>query len=463
MDVSDLIDSNLSRHSAGIAVADLDGDGRLEFIVAGQGCANRILRWSGGQLRDWAPPLLADKGYHAEAVAAGDLDGDGREELYIVNRHVGSSGEPPADRLFKVHSDGTWEDLFARPENRPLQNRSTGRSVAVVDRRGIGRYGFFLANRNRPMRLFEMGPAGSLVDLAGSLGVGFTCKARGVLTLPLFSDQTDIVCANDGGPNLLFRNRGDGTFAESALESNLGDEEEQTRALTAIDLLGDGELDLCWGNWEGPHRIMVRQDCGKWKDRAAPGLAFPSEAQTVLAADFDNDGYDELYFNNMGEPNRLFRLISKGTRASPDPLINILDPGEALDGDGFGTGAAVCDIDGDGILELLVARGERKAQPLALYKARAASANNWLRVRPLTRFSAPARGATVRMEMEGRLRVRVICGGSGYRCQMEPLAHFGLGRDGRADRVQVTWPDGASVILLNPGANRTITVPYPRG
>jgi hypothetical protein len=141
----------------------------------------------------------------------------------------------------------------------------------------------------------------------------------------------------------------------------------------------------------------------------------------------------------------------------------MLDPGDALDPEGFGTGAAVCDVDGDGVLELLVARGGRAAQPLGLFKARAAEGNGFLRVKPLTRFGAPARGAVVRAEAGGRVRVKGVCGGSGYQCQMEPVAHFGFGPGGRAERVQVTWPDGAAVVLLNPGANRTVTVPYPRG
>src|SRR4029079_13494428 len=164
------------------------------------------------------------------------------------------------------------------------------------------------------------------------------------------------------------------------------------------------------------------------------GLAFPSSVRTVIAADFDNDGYDELFFNNIGEANRLFRALSNphsprvgepdghAPAESPSlPEIAMLDPGAALDPDGFGTGAAVCDIDGDRGLALLVARGERGPQPLGIYKARAVEANNWLRVRPLTRFSAPARGAVVRAEAAGRVRVKGICGGSGYLCQMEPV------------------------------------------
>lgn len=142
--------------------------------------------------------------------------------------------------------------------------------------------------------------------------------------------------------------------------------------------------------------------------------------------------------------------------------LTMLDAGAAQDADGFGTGAAVCDIDGDGVLELLISRGEKAAQPLAIFKARSAYPN-WLRVRPLTRFGAPARGAVVRAEYAGRVRVKGICAGSGYLCQMEPVAHFGLRDSTAVDRVTVTWPDGAAVTLLNPGGNATVTVPYPRG
>jgi hypothetical protein len=141
----------------------------------------------------------------------------------------------------------------------------------------------------------------------------------------------------------------------------------------------------------------------------------------------------------------------------------MLDPLDALEPNGLGTGAAVADIDGDGVLELLVAHGESAPQPLSLFKARAAGGNGWLRVRPLSRFGAPARGAVVRAECGGRVRVKGVCGGSGYLCQMEPVAHFGLGAEPRVDRVTVTWPDGAAVTLADPGTNQSITVPYPDG
>jgi hypothetical protein len=472
-DVSALVAHNPPGLHYGVAVADLDADGRFEFVVAGFAGPNRVLRWSNGHLRESAPPDLADISRQAVAVAAGDIDGDGREELYVLNTDTFSGPKQSADRLFDPQPDGRWEDLFSRPENRGVRNLSAGRSVAVIDRRGVGRHGFFVASHGRPMRLYELGPEGSLADLAPSLGLARTACGRGVLTLPLFSDHPDVFCANEQGPNYVFRNRGDGTFAECAADHGLTDPEEHARGIAAFD--AGGRFGLCWGNWDGPHRLMLPRENGHWKNQASPALAFPSAVRTVIAADFDNDGHDELFFNNIGEPNRLFRVSSHSPAFTPglpapgaspglnETELSMIEPGDAADPDGFGTGAAVCDVDGDGVLELLVSRGERGAQPLGLYKARGAEANGWLRVRPLTRFGAPARGAVVRAEAGGRVRVKGVCGGSGYLCQMEPVAHFGFGPGGRAERVQVTWPDGTAVVLLNPGADHTITVPYPRG
>lgn len=462
-DISRLIVHNPPELHYGVAVAALDG-ARLCFAVAGFGCPNRILSWSGETLRDVAPPELMDESRQAIAIAAGDFDGDGREELYVLNTDTFGGSKRFADRLFQRQPNGRWEDLFARPENAGVRNLAAGRSVAVIDRRGVGRYGFFVANYGRPMRLYELGPGGAIADLASPLSLARTAGGRGVLALPVFSSFPDLFCVNEQSPNFAFRNRGDGTFEELAEELRLADCEEHARGVTAVDVAG--EFALAWGNWDGPHRLMARRQTGtlygSFHDRATPGFAFPSAVRTVIAADFDNDGNDEIFFNNHGEPNRVFRVLASESGDPSEVSITMLDAGEALDPDGYGTGAAICDIDGDGVLELLVSRGEKAPQPLAVFKARAAQPN-WLRVRPLTRFGAPARGAVVRAEYGGRVRVKGICGGSGYLCQMEPVAHFGLGESHTVDRVTVTWPDGTSVVLLNPGGNCTMTVPYPRG
>ena len=473
-DVSDRIARNPPALHYGAAALDVDGDGRTEFFVAGFGGPNRVLKWANGCLRDVAPAALADDGRQAIGVAAADIDGDGREEIYVLNTDTYAGPKQYADRLFDARPDGGWDDLFARPPARRVRNLAAGRSVAALDRRGTGRYGFFVANYGRPMRLYEVGPDGRLADVAPALGLDHTTGGRGLWTGPLVSARTDVVCVNEHGPNFVFANAGDGTFAERAGEFGLRDEDEHGRGVTAFDADGDGRLDLVYGNWEGPHRLMVRKPDGTFRDRATPAMALPSSVRTVIAADFDNDGFDELYFNNIDEPNRLFgRGKGEGGRRKDDvsdsafPLppshfFTMLGAGPAADPDGRGTGACVADIDGDGVLELLVCHGEAAAQPLSLFKV-PANGNGWLRVAPLTRFGAPARGAAVRLTVGGRTQTRVVCGGSGYLCQMEPVAHFGLGPAADVESVTATWPDGAQVTVERPAARRTLTLPYPDG
>ena len=101
------------------------------------------------------------------------------------------------------------------------------------------------------------------------------------------------------------------------------------------------------------------------------------------------------------------------------------------------------DMDGDGTLELLVSHGESASQPLSLYVT-PPNDNHFLRVQVNTVFGAPARGAIVELIGETRSQRRLIDAGSGYLCQMEPVAHFGLGRDSRIPTVKVTWPGGAT-------------------
>src|SRR5204863_272335 len=110
-----------------------------------------------------------------------------------------------------------------------------GRSVAAIDRRGVGRYGFFVTTVGGPMRLYEIGPLGLLVDLAPSLGLNRMTGGQGVLAAPLLSDHTDLFCANEGGPNFLFHNRGHGTFEECAARLGLDDPDEHARGAVAVD------------------------------------------------------------------------------------------------------------------------------------------------------------------------------------------------------------------------------------
>src|SRR5690606_25427583 len=116
----------------------------------------------------------------------------------------------------------------------------------------------------------------------------------------------DIFAGNEMGSNFLFVNQGDGTFKEAAAAVGLSDPRENVRGIAVLDANHDGRFDLVYGNWEGPHRLFVQNNNGRFENITPPDMARTSRIRTVLAADFDNDGYEEIFFNNLGEPNRLF-------------------------------------------------------------------------------------------------------------------------------------------------------------
>ncbi len=435
----------------GLAVTDVDNDGAFELVIAGFGYPNLVLKWNGAGFINIATETLADPSRQAIGVAAADIDDDGREEIYILNTDTFGGQKRLADRLF-VFSDDDWLDLFSVRGNQAAINLTAGRSVAAVDRYGNGRYGFFVANYGGPMRLYELNEDGEIADVAHQAGLNLITGGRSLVALPLVSEHMDIFAGNEQGQNFLFVNRGNGKFEEAARAYGLDDPLEHARGVAVLDADGDGRFDLACGNWEGPHRLFAQTANGHFRDIAPPALAEPSRVRTVLAADFDNDGYEEIFFNNIDDSNRLF-----GFRDDKWVKLRI---GDALEPEGLGTGAAVGDFDGDGHLELIVAHGESAPQPLTLYHT-PKNGHHWLRILPLTAQGAPARGAVVTVIAGGRIQRRAIDAGSGYLCQMEPVAHFGLGSTSTIEQIEVRWLDGKCLTLNAPQADQLIRVPHP--
>ena len=155
--------------------------------------------------------------------------------------------------------------------------------------------------------------------------------------------------------------------------------------------------------------------------------------------------------NNIAEPNKLFRIKDNGK-------FEQINFNVGLEANGYGTGAAVADIDNDGILELLVSRGESKAQTLTLYKAKVDKGNKYLRIKPLNKYGAPARGATVTLITNQRKHSKTIDAGSGYLCQMEPVAHYGIRKKEKNFKVEIRWTNGSKEMIDIKKLNQTIIV-----
>jgi hypothetical protein len=536
VDRSDLLPDREPIRATGVAVSEFDGAPLV--LVAGYGEANRLFRGATGdaagddtagfadvaaELRDATATggdpygeaeAVADPAGHAVGVAAADADGDGEEEWYVHNagpfgREVvepdaeGGLGSPEPDRLLDPHGDdglAGWLDLLADGRNRRGRNLRVGRSVAALDRTGDGTYAFLVTGDASPARLQTVS-AGSVTDRAPDVGIDFLGGGRSVVAGPIRARASEgvvdphspvdglglrmnLFLGMERGPNLLLRNDGGG-FLDFAPELGVSDTHGDARGVALVDL-GNG-FGLALGNDGAPNRLWhLRREAPPGDVTPAP-FAEPGPVRTVLAADLDNDGAQELFVTCHGAPNRLFRRV--GPDHHDDADWEQVDPGAAAEPDAPTTGAVAADLDGDGALELLVTHGGGEGEPLAVYGHPNAAANGWLRVRPRTRHGAPARGALVTLDLvldpdladalegggdgapapEDRERLleayseqrRVVDAGSGYLCQGEPVAHFGLA-GGTPRSVHVHWPDGETTTTVDaPDPGQVLDVPFP--
>ena len=447
-DITNQIVDNPKRLSYGVSVTDVNKDGNFDFIVTGFGYLNLALSYDKGKLINIVnQKKFSDEFRRTIGVAACDIDKDGYEEIYFLNTDTYSGTKKYSDRLIDLEKD-KYIDLFEIEKNQRDLNLTAGRSVVCVDRKGDGNYGVYVANYGGPTRFYEYADD-TIVDKSVQLNLAKITGGRAVVAGHIISDKIDVFAANERGANFLYKNN-NGKFLDVANEYRIEDLLQNGRGTALSDIYYRGRLDILNGNWGGFHRAYVLKE-NKFEDIAKPPFDEPSRIRTIISADFDNDGYDEVFMNNIGEPNKLFKILENG-------VIEQIPLDVGLEPDGYGTGAAVADIDNDGILELLVSHGESFDQPLSLYKAKIGSNRKYLRVKPLNKYGAPARGATVTLISNLRKHSKTIDSGSGYLCQMEPVAHYGIRENEKNIKIQIKWTNGKTETVSIKNLNETITL-----
>ena len=447
-DITSQIVENPKRLSYGVSVTDINQDGNFDFIVTGFGYLNLALSYENGRLINIVnQKKFSDEFRRTIGVAACDMDKDGYEEIYFLNTDTYSGTKKYSDRLIDLEK-GKFIDLFEIEKNQKDLNLTAGRSVVCVDRKGDGNYGVYVANYGGPTRYYEYNDD-ILVDKSVQLNLAKVTGGRAVVAGHIISDKIDVFAANERGANFLYKND-KGKFLDVAYEYRVQDVLQNGRGTALSDIYYRGRLDILNGNWGGFHRAYVLKN-DIFEDIAKPPFDEPSRIRTVISADLDNDGYDEVFLNNIGEPNKLFRILENG-------LIKQIPLDVGLEPDGYGTGAAVADIDNDGVLELLVSHGESWDQPLSLYKAKVDPDNKYLRIKPLNQYGAPARGATVTLISNLRKHSKTIDSGSGYLCQMEPVAHYGIRKNEKDIKIQIKWTNGKTKTISVKELNQTITL-----
>ncbi|HEY2934727.1 MAG TPA: CRTAC1 family protein [Acidobacteriota bacterium] len=420
--------------------------------------------------------------FYGMGAAVGDYDNDGNPDLYLT-------GFGP-NLLYRNNGNGTFSDVTAAAG---VGDPRWSTSAAFLDFDGDGDLDLYVANYvdftvkgNKkcstpggvpdyctpaaynavPDRLYRNDGHGRFTDVSASSGIGKTAgPGLGVAAADFNGDhRADIFVANDGAANLLWINRGDGTFEESALISGVAYAEDGvTRAGMGVacgDFDNDGDEDILVSNLrrEGCS-LFVNSGSGVFSDETARrGLLQPTFLFTGFGAgwiDSDNDGNLDLFIAN-GAVTFLEALSGNRYPFHQKNLLlqqraggRFLDvsqqSGPALQLSDVSRGAAFGDIDNDGDIDIVIANNNG---PARLLLNESTPRMHWVRLRlEGVRCNRSAIGAHVYVMRKGQppLHRRVHSDGS-YCSASDLRVHVGLGARSEIDAVRVQWPDGSSEI-----------------
>jgi hypothetical protein len=264
-------------------------------------------------------------------VCAADFDGDGMQDLYVTA--VGGN------RLYRNNGDGKFADA-TEAAGVAGGGWSTGCGFADYDRDGD--LDLFVS------RYVEV----DLADLP-RFGEGKFCKYRGV----------EVQCGPRGLPgtsDLLFRNRGDGTFEEVSQEAGVSDPNEYFGLGVAwLDDDQDGWLDLFVANDSGPNFLYRNRKDGTFEEAGFPmGVAVSEDggeqgSMGVAVGDYRNEGRQSLFVTNFSEEYNA--LYDNGGSYFTDRSFRSATAPKSLPYVGWG--AAFFDYDNDGWQDLIVVNG----------------------------------------------------------------------------------------------------------
>ena len=365
---------------------DYDNDGDADLLATASDAPSRLYRNDGtlGFTDVTAAAGLPGLAMPTYAACWGDYDRDGWLDLYLTVRAPGPPG-PWRNYLLRNQGDGTFVD---RTIWAGVEDLSTA-PLAVV-----------------------------FADLDGDL-------------------FPEIYIAQDKYVgNTLFRNNGDGTFANRSQVSGAGIAMDGMGIATG-DYDQDGDLDLYVANSPPGNPLLRNEGNLTFTDQAGPaGVAHYGNCWGVNFFDADLDGRLDLYVSAKNITNTFEPTSTLFMQQAAGDFVAHLLPGDTA----IGYGNAVGDLDGDGHYEIAV---NNVVPYMAQIWRQPPGPHHWLKVRLRgTVSNRDGVGAWIELWAGGQRQVRYTQCGTSYMGQNSFDELFGLGTLTTVDSVRVRWPSG---------------------
>ena len=461
---------------AGLAWIDYDRDGDIDLYVVQTDpqSSDRLFRNDGGRFVDVTESMQIPAGGFGMGVAVGDYDGDGWDDLYVTqlgeNRLLrNDNGQRFVDQTEASGIRDPWWSVSATWTDIDRDGRLDLFVADYLDWSVAGNQDCFRTNGLEdycgpasylpiPDRLFRNLGNGQFEEWTSRSGIAATFGAGlGVLSVDFNGDGwLDVYVANDGLPNQLWINLGDGRFEDRALLAgcalNADGKAEASMGVDAADFDEDGDLDLFMAHLnEETNTLYVNDGDAGFTDRsAALGVGPPSEPFTGFGGgwfDMDNDGDWDLYVVNgavrtledraregdeypFDQPNQLFVQRDGRFAEWVGALGDIAE---------VSRGSALGDYDNDGDLDLAISNSNGR---LRLLRNEIGTASHWIG------FSAPQwAGHGVQLELalnDGRRLHRLFRRDGSYASSNDARLIVGLGEATKIEELLLRWPDGTT-------------------
>lgn len=502
---------------------------------------------------------MSPERYLPETVGAGcaffDYDNDGWMDIYLVNSGPSDFYTPTTplkNALYRNNRDGTFTDVT---DKAGVAGGTFGMGAAAADYDGDGWVDLYVTSYGRNI-LYRNNGNGTFSDVTTKAGVAapgwstcvvwFDYDSDGKLDLFVSSFvlyNKSMSCGDNRlkrkyyciprifkpQPSHLFRNNGDGTFTDVSRESGIANSPGKSFGVVATDINNDGLMDLFVANDTLANFLFLNKGGGKFEEVGlAAGVAYseggtPRSGMGVDAADYDGDGWQDLFVANIDQ--ELFSLyhnqrdltfvdepgeIAQATRllsgwglkffdydndgdpdlflanGHPDDMIEALVPrvkykepllmfentgrafknvsaqaGVVFSRDYPARGMTVGDFDNDGDLDVLISNNGEA--PLLL-RNEGGNRNNWLGLQLIATKSEPAAvGAVITWQAGGIKRSRLKTSGGSYLASHDPREILGLKDAAKIESLEIRWPSGRMDKLSNLPINTYVKVKEGEG
>ena len=428
----------------------------------------------------------------------GDYDGDGNQDMFFSQWR---GNKQTTKHSFFYNRNGEWKIV-----NSKFGINHKGRDIKSVtaDYDNDGFLDLLIIN-NLESKLYKNDGSGQFTDVTDVSGLSLPLNTMeaGFFDYDLEGDLDVFVVTTTN--NKLFRNNSDGTFTDVSKRSTISELSNSSVDMAFGDFDDDGDVDLFVVNRNGSNRYYNNRRQGYFNDNTKKtGLSFVGTPGNVEVADYNNDGFLDLFITDLsGENHTIFKNMNNGRFEKDNQVLSQINELNSF----AGIQAEFFDVDNDGNLDLLVSGSPTSKENnssgllllhhngqggfdnissilpnntglieqirtddidndgdldiillddrgnLRVLRNDGGNINNHLKVRLAGLRTGSSKnnyfgfGSKLEIKSEGLYQMRAVA---------KPITHFGLGSREEADIVRVVWSNGVAQNRYAPKKNQTI-------